>query len=169
VGFYTGGILKNALCFRYYDEFYSIWIYFILGFIVDEEKLIEAVKKKTVLKAIVVELIKNPDLLHMIAEAALGRVATKEDVAELRKEIVEFRKEMQMWKEDIIKYIDARYESLDKRIDGLDKGIDSLDKRIDSLDKRIDALDKRISLLQWVIVIWFTILSILTTLSVLLR
>jgi len=34
----------------------------------EEEKLIEMVKRKTVLKAIVVELIKSLDLFHMIAE-----------------------------------------------------------------------------------------------------
>ena len=136
----------------------------------EEEKLIEAVKKKTVLKAIVVELIKNPDLLHMIAEAALGRVATKDDVAELRKEI-------RVLKDDVIKYIDARYAATKDDIARLreemlawkDDIIKYIDARYESLDKRISELDKRISLLQWVIVIWFTILSILTTLSVLLR
>ena len=130
-----------------------------------QEAILEAIKNETVLKAIAVELTKRPEILYTITEAALGRIATKEDIKELRIEITRQISEM---KNDLKAYVDARYDdltaridSLDKCIDALDKRIDSLDKRIDSLDKRIDALDRRISMLQWVFFIWFSIISIL--------
>ncbi len=50
---------------------------------------------------------------------------------------------------DLKRYVDVR--------------IGDLDKRIDSLDKRIDSLDKRISVMQWVMMIFFTIFSVILT------
>jgi len=130
-----------------------------------QEAIIEAIKKETVLKAIAVELAKRPEILHTITEAALGRVATKEDIKELKTDIIRQIFEV---KNDIKAYVDARYDDLvaridglDKRINGLDKRIDALDKRIDGLDKRIDALDRRISFLQWTMFVWLSIISIL--------
>jgi len=51
---------------------------------------------------------------------------------------------------------------VDVRIGDLDKRIDALDRRIDALDKRIDALDKRISVLQWITVLGFMLVSVIT-------
>ena len=45
----------------------------------------------------------------------------------------------------------------------VDVRIGDLDKRIDSLDKRIDSLDKRITMMQWVMMIFFTIFSAILT------
>ena len=73
-----------------------------------EEKLALA-RDSEFLSALVVELLKRPDLMKMIAEVALGRVATREDLEKvkgrlmeeigeveekLRAEIVEIRREV---------------------------------------------------------------------------
>ena len=101
----------------------------------------------SLVKAVAVEICKDPNLLEMIARAALGRVASKDDIDRLMRLI-------ESTKLDLIRYVDARFEDIVARINGLDK-------RIDALDKRIDSLDKRISMLQWVIIIWLSVLSIL--------
>ena len=55
---------------------------------------------------------------------------------------------------DLKRCVDVRIGDVDKRIDGLDK-------RIDGLGKRIDSLDKRINLLQWVMLLGFSIFSVI--------
>jgi aspartyl-tRNA synthetase len=47
------------------------------------QELLEIAKSREFLVAVTVELMKHPDLLKMISEAALGRVATKEDIEKL--------------------------------------------------------------------------------------
>jgi len=107
---------------------------------VSQEAIIRAISDESVLKAIAIELTKRSKILYMIAEATLGKVATKEDLGDL--------------KNDLKMYIDARYTDLAARID-------LLDKRIDSLDKRIDSLDKRITFLQWVFFVWLSVISLM--------
>ncbi|MGQ4914742.1 MAG: hypothetical protein ACP6IU_08320 [Candidatus Asgardarchaeia archaeon] len=102
------------------------------------------IENEEFIEAIALKIAKDTKLQTIILEAIIKNVATKEDIRELRY------------------YIDVRIGDLDKRIDGLDKRIDGLDKRIDSLDKRIDALDKRISVLQWITVLGFMLVSVIT-------
>ena len=64
--------------------------------------------------------------------------------------------------ESIIKNV-ATKEDIRELRHYIDVRIEDLDKRIDSLDKRIDSLDKRINLLQWVMVLGFSIISIFLT------
>ena len=105
---------------------------------------------KRFLKGVAAELAKDPNLQLLILESVIKNVATKDDIRELKEEIRENRR-----------YTDVRVSDLDKRIESLDKRFDSLDKRIDSLDKRIDSLDKRISLLQWIVLLGFSVFSVI--------
>jgi len=98
---------------------------------------------KRFLKGVAAELAKDPNLQLLILESVIKNVATKDDIRELKEEIRENRR-----------YTDVRVSDLDKRIE-------SLDKRFDSLDKRIDSLDKRISLLQWIVLLGFSVFSVI--------
>ena len=98
---------------------------------------------KRFLKGVAAEPAKDPNLQLLILESIIKNVATKDDIRELKEEIRENRR-----------YTDVRVSDLDKRIE-------SLDKRFDSLDKRIDSLDKRISLLQWIVLLGFSVFSVI--------
>lgn len=98
---------------------------------------------KRFLKGVAAEPAKDPNLQLLILESVIKNVATKDDIRELKEEIRENRR-----------YTDVRVSDLDKRIE-------SLDKRFDSLDKRIDSLDKRISLLQWIVLLGFSVFSVI--------
>jgi len=111
----------------------------------------DLVSNPAFIKAVAVELTKQSELLELIAKAALGNVATKDDI----KDFVAYINSV---KEDLIRYVGTKFSDAISRID-------SLDKRIDALDKRIGSLDKRITFLQWTIMIWPTVLSMLITIS----
>ncbi|MHA1595051.1 MAG: hypothetical protein ACTSXX_09975 [Candidatus Baldrarchaeia archaeon] len=126
---------------------------------VSREELLEIARSREFLTAVAVELTKHPDLMRMIAEAALGRVAMKEDVDKLRSEMREeigklreemgklgeelrgeFRESMKALKDDIPRYVDMRFSEFNKRL----------------------------NVLKWTIWLGFTLLSMLiVTLSIL--
>ncbi|MEX0568530.1 MAG: hypothetical protein Q6363_005125 [Candidatus Njordarchaeota archaeon] len=97
----------------------------------------DLVSNPAFIKAVAVELAKQPELLELIAKAALGNVATKDDI----KDLVAYINSV---KEDLVRYVDAKFS--------------------DAIS-RIDSLDKRIAFLQWTIMIWPTVLSMLITIS----
>ena len=101
------------------------------------------------IKGVAFQIATNNEMKTLILQSVVRDVATKEDIRDLKH------------------YVDVRIGDLDKRIDSLDKRIDSLDKRIDSLEKtvnaRIDSLDKRMTMMQWVMMIFFTIFSVILT------
>jgi len=105
---------------------------------VSREELLEIAKSREFLTAVAVELTKHPDLMRMIAEAALGRVAMKEDLDKLRSEMREeigklreemgklreelrgeFREGMRALREDILRYVDTRFSEFDERLNVL--------------------------------------------------
>jgi len=88
------------------------------------------------IKSVAVEIAKNREFQYLILEAAIKNVATKEDIQMLKEDI-----------RDLKRCVDVRIGDVDKRIDGL--------------GKRIDSLDKRINLLQWVMLLGFSIFSVI--------
>ena len=104
---------------------------------VSREELLKIARSEEFLEAVTVELTKRPHLLRMITEAALGKVATKEDIERVRKELREdierVRREM---REDI--------EKLRREVKG---DIAALDRRVDGLSDRVSRLEGSVSLL----------------------
>lgn len=91
-----------------------------------EEKILEILRRKQVLRMIVSEIAVDPELRYFLVQSILQNVATKEDVRELRSEINNLRNEIYRNRNEIISYIDGRISDLDKRIDALDKRISML-------------------------------------------
>ena len=97
------------------------------SYMVSREELLEIAKSREFLTAVAVELTKHPDLMRMIAEAALGRVAMKEDLDKLRSEMreeigklrEEFREGIRALREDILRYVDTRFSEFDESLNVL--------------------------------------------------
>lgn len=66
-----------------------------------EEKVLEILKKKQVLKMIVSEIAVDPELRYFLIQSIIPNVATKDDIRDLRNEIYRNRHE-------IISYADER-------------------------------------------------------------
>ena len=80
----------------------------------------------------------------LILRSLVRDVATKEDFQSLKEDI-----------RDLKRYVDVRINDLKEDIDSLKRYVDV---RIGDLDKRIDGLDKRISVLQWTMIVFFSII-----------
>ncbi len=120
-----------------------------------EEKVIEVLKKKRVLKMIVSEIAVDPELRHFLLQSLLPNVATKDDIRELRREL---RSEILANRNSINMLLNEIHQARHEIISYVEGRISDLDKRIDALDKRIDALDKRISLLQWLMILMLSLM-----------
>ena len=59
-----------------------------------EEKIIEVLKRKQVLKMIVSEIAVDPELRYFLIQSIIPNVATKDDIRELRNEINNLRNEI---------------------------------------------------------------------------
>ena len=115
------------------------------------DEIPELAKDPTFLKAVAIELSKRPELLEIIAKAALGRVATKDDIIVLKDDIRMLIDMIRSTASDFKSYVDSRISDLKSYIDA-----------------RIESLDKRISLLQRVILICFSLISLLIALAAIL-
>ncbi len=96
-----------------------------------------------------------------------------EDAAELRENKAE-RSELKELISEIrsgFAAMDKRFEALqvqmDKRFEALqvqmDKRFEAVDKRFEAVDKRFDDFNRRFALLQWTMLIGFTMLTLLIT------
>ncbi len=64
--------------------------------------------------------------------------------------------------EEMIRFMDKRFEAVDKRFE---EQLHYMDKRFEEqlhyMDKRFEALDKRFGVLQWVMILGFTLMTAL--------
>ena len=126
----------------------------------------ELLKKRDIINAVAVAIIKSLQLRLLILKYIAKNVATKDDIRELRHYVdihISILDQRIGGLGKSFDGIDKKIEAIDRRIDGLSKKIDVLGKRIEALDKRIAGLNERITLLQWILAIGFTGLSIILT------
>ena len=136
----------------------------------------ELLQDKEFLKGIVTEIARDKSMRHLLLQSVIKETATKDDLRDLKEYIDARINDLYKHIGVLERSINERFLSLDKRIttfessvnarlDALDKRIDGLDKRINSLDKRIDTLENsinaRIDSLRWMMMIFFTIFSII--------
>lgn len=86
-------------------------------------------------------------------------VATKADIAEVKRDIVDVRKDMAIRFEktdgqiaDVRKDMATRFEKTDAQIADVRKDIAQVDKRLDFSEKRFDRLETKFDRLQWFLV-----------------
>ena len=107
----------------------------IAGKLIEELEEDEALRRR-LLKVIAPELPKEPDVALMLANALLGRVATKDDLASL--------------KEDLEKEITSVKNDLEKKITSLEEEMSSLKKEMwmemTALSERMAKIEGQMSL-----------------------
>ena len=111
---------------------------------------------------------------------ASEKLASKEDIHQLRSDIREMRQETKDDIKQLIEMSNARFESLRQemnarfeamekanaaRFEALQKQIDATQKQIDATQKQIDGVQRQIAFMQW----WFSIGGGITLLLIILK